>query len=137
MKPSAVLVESSAVLEWLLDQPRAPDVHWALASAPRLVASRLLLVEAARALARQPHAMAGEARRRLDGLLQGLDLVPLDAALDAHVGRVFPHEPVRTLDAVHLATALLLRPAAPGLAVLALDERVRRNALALGFVVVP
>lgn len=47
--------------------------------------------------------------------------------------RPFPIEPVRTLDALHLATALSARSAVPGLALLTLDQRVRENAERLGF----
>jgi len=49
----------------------------------------------------------------------------------------FPIEPVRTLDAIHLASALTLRHAVPDLRLLSTDERVRGNALRLGFDVVP
>ena len=45
----------------------------------------------------------------------------------------FPAEPVRTLDAVHLATALELRRAWPDLMVLSSDRRVRAGAAGLGF----
>jgi hypothetical protein len=46
-------------------------------------------------------------------------------------------EPVRALDAIHLASALLAREVWEDLAVLSFDDRVRRNAVALGFTVVP
>jgi hypothetical protein len=49
----------------------------------------------------------------------------------------FPSEPIRTLDAVHLAAALAVRKEIPDLQVLSPDERVRTNAEALGFRVVP
>ncbi len=49
----------------------------------------------------------------------------------------FPLQPVRTLDALHLATALLARSALSGLALLSLDDRIRANARALGFDVLP
>ena len=45
----------------------------------------------------------------------------------------FPSEPVRTLDAMHLASALLLRQSFPGLLFVSADERVRANAALLGF----
>jgi predicted nucleic acid-binding protein len=44
----------------------------------------------------------------------------------------FPHEPVRTLDAIHLASALFLRQSFPDLVVMTVDERVRTNAAQLG-----
>ena len=49
----------------------------------------------------------------------------------------FPSEPIRTLDALHLASALSARTAIPGLAVLALDHTIRDNARQLGFSVLP
>ena len=49
----------------------------------------------------------------------------------------FPNEWIRALDAIHLATALRLREIHPDLAVLTLDRRVRENAVALGFEVLP
>ena len=49
----------------------------------------------------------------------------------------FPVEPIRTLDALHLASALSARAAVPGLSVLTLDERIRQNARELGFPLLP
>lgn len=49
----------------------------------------------------------------------------------------FPIEPIRTLGALHLASALVLRDALPDLVVLSTDERLRANALELGFAVLP
>jgi len=49
----------------------------------------------------------------------------------------FAVEPVRTLDALHLASALLLRQALPDLRILSTDDRVRSNGRGLGFEVFP
>ena len=49
----------------------------------------------------------------------------------------FPGELIRALDAIHLATALVIRDIYPDLRVLSVDRRVRENAVALGFEVVP
>ena len=46
---------------------------------------------------------------------------------------VFPLEPVRALDAIHLASALFLRESFSDLTILTTDERVRSNATLLGF----
>jgi predicted nucleic acid-binding protein len=51
--------------------------------------------------------------------------------------RPFPKEPVRTLDALHLACALVARCAAPGLVLLTLDQRLRENAVRPGFRTAP
>ena len=47
--------------------------------------------------------------------------------------RPFPAEPVRTLDAIHLASALAVRSAVPGIELLSLDDRIRRSGKQLGF----
>jgi len=49
-------------------------------------------------------------------------------------GTTFPVEQVRTLDAIHLSTALAFVEAFPELAMVALDRRVTDNATALGLV---
>ncbi len=51
--------------------------------------------------------------------------------------RSFPREPIRTLDAIHLATAGLCRGLVPGLRLLSLDDPIRKNGRALGFEVLP
>lgn len=56
----------------------------------------------------------------------------LTAQVLARSGGVFPVEPVRTLDAVHLATALAFAEALPDVAMLTLDRRVSANAAAIG-----
>ncbi len=45
----------------------------------------------------------------------------------------FPIEPIRSLDALHLASAAELRQAIPGLSILSLDRRIVDNAKALVF----
>jgi predicted nucleic acid-binding protein len=49
------------------------------------------------------------------------------------VRRPFPVEPVRTLDAVHLATAELLGEPPQLISIVTRDDRVRENATALGY----
>lgn len=51
----------------------------------------------------------------------------------ARVRRPFPVEPIRTLDAVHLATAELLGEVPQLMAIVTRDSRVRANAAALGY----
>jgi hypothetical protein len=49
--------------------------------------------------------------------------------------RPFPVEPIRTLDAIHLATAEALGDAPALLAIVTRDLRLRENATALGYFV--
>ncbi len=61
----------------------------------------------------------------------------LSEAVLTRARKPFPVEPLRTLDALHLASALRLQPALPTLQVLTLDQRIRDNAPLLGFRVLP
>lgn len=60
-----------------------------------------------------------------------------DARDDRRGTARFPHEPVRTLDALHLATALMFHEAHRALTVVSVDEGIRENAVALGLSVAP
>lgn len=60
-------------------------------------------------------------------------LVAVSDAILTRVRRPFPIEPVRTLDAVHLATTELLGEPPPLIVVVTRDVRVRENAQALGY----
>jgi hypothetical protein len=53
----------------------------------------------------------------------------------SRVRRPFPIEPIRTLDAVHLATAELLGEPPALIVIVTRDVRVRDNAQALGYAV--
>lgn len=59
-------------------------------------------------------------------------IVSVTEAILAHAGRPFPIEPVRTLDAIHLATAAALGEPPALVTVVSRDSRVRNNASALG-----
>jgi predicted nucleic acid-binding protein len=62
-------------------------------------------------------------------------LVAVTDTVLARVRRPFPVEPVRTLDAVHLATAELLGEPPQLMTIVTRDSRVRGNAEALGYTV--
>jgi predicted nucleic acid-binding protein len=49
----------------------------------------------------------------------------------------FPEEPIRALDALHIASALHARTFAPNLAILSFDDRIRRVGTSLGFEMLP
>lgn len=60
-------------------------------------------------------------------------IVDVNSHVLSRVGRRFPVEPIRTLDAVHLATAELLDESPQLVTIVTRDARVRDNALGLGF----
>lgn len=135
--------ESSAVLTWLFDEPRAPEAIQELEHAESILTSELTRIECARAihraaslrvLARKHAVMLLE---RLDAATSQWDLIELRDRVSDRASGTFPAEPVRALDAIHLASVLLARDVWKEIAVLSFDERVRRNAVALGVAVLP
>jgi hypothetical protein len=64
-------------------------------------------------------------------------VLELSPQVASRAEQAFPVEPVQTIDAVHLASALLLRHSVPDLVVLSTDARVRENASQLGFELFP
>jgi hypothetical protein len=91
----------------------------------------------ARALGRIDERAASRLGTRLARTHNHWDLLALDESILERVEREFPVEPIRTLDAIHLASALAARSALPDLALLSLDRRIRRSAERLGFEVLP
>ena len=61
----------------------------------------------------------------------------MDAEVVERSRRSFPCEPIRSLDALHLSTALIVRGLSPEVQILSFDDRIRENATALGLTVVP
>ena len=108
-----------------------------------VLASSLTLIECDRVLIRAtaiaglPEGVAAERRARLSQVVEHWVLFDLDAEIVERARRPFPHEPIRTLDAIHLATATLARTLVTDLAVLALDDRVRKSARLMGLRVLP
>jgi len=135
--------ESSAVLAWLLGEADGGPVRRVLADAERVVASTLTPLECARSLARgvaTGRVRDGDdlaARRLLDQASRGWALLEMSGAVLDRAARRFPEEPVRTLDALHLASAAVFDEALGGVVMLSLDERIRANAAALGMKVLP
>lgn len=71
--------------------------------------------------------------RALQTFFARRDLVAITDEVLARAGRRFPAEPIRTLDAIHLATADILGDPPPLVMIVTRDERVRENARALGY----
>lgn len=135
--------ESSAVLAWILGEPAGEEVRHALAGAEAVFTSVLTRVEVDRVLIRAQLAEhlretdVADRRRVLARASRHWQLLRLSDEVLDRARRPFPGEPLRTLDALHLASALVARTAVPDLAVLSLDARVRRASSELGFDVWP
>ena len=135
--------ESSAVLAWLLEQEHGERAAAALASAELVITSDITLIECDRVLIRAvalnelTEADGADRQTRLNTVAARWTLLGLDDEIAERARRPFAIEPVRTLDAIHLASTLIAQKALPGLAVLSLDARVRDVARRLGFVLLP
>ena len=125
-----IYLDTSVALAQLLGEDRqAPASLWA----ESLVASRLLEYELWNRLRRVGAAPShGEAARDLLARVAFLELAPevLARALEP-----FP-SPVRTLDALHLASADFLRSSGAHLEFATYDERMRDAAQGMGFALV-
>lgn len=135
--------ESSAVLAWLLDEEDGARVRQMLTTAELLVASDLTVVECERVLIRAAvlgdltEADAANRRAHLTAAASQWHLLRLGPHIIERARLPFPGEPIRTLDALHLASALAARAAVSGLELLSLDERIRASAKGLGFPLQP
>jgi predicted nucleic acid-binding protein len=131
--------ETSAVLRWLFAEEGGEALRGTLAAAEKVTSSRLTLIETRRVVRR------AEREGRITAA-QGADVMAVFAQaastwaileISEEIARLaeggFPNEPVRTLDAIHLASALYLRQAFPDLVVVTADDRIHANAEGLGF----
>ena len=134
-----IYAESSAVLAWLLGEEAGHRVREVLGSAELVMASDLLLVECDRVLTHAvtlgeiDEATAADRRAHLNAAATHWHLWRVSPEIVERARRPFPAEPVRTLDAIHLASALAARSAVPGTELLSLDDRIRRSGEQLGF----
>ena len=132
-------IESSALLAALLEGDAG--VLEALQAKGRHVTSALTLAEAGRAIIRArtsgrlTPAQERAAVRGLRVFARRCFVVAVTDAVLARVARPFPVEPIRTLDAVHLATAEQLGEPPQLVTIVTRDARVRDNAQALGYAV--
>jgi predicted nucleic acid-binding protein len=135
--------ESSAVLAWLLDEQSAPVVRDLLGDAEIILASDLTLIECDRVLIRAAalgeliESEAADRRAHLADAASQWQIMRIAAEIVDRARQPFPDEPIRTLDAIHLASALTARTSLAGLKLLSLDDRVRRSARKLGLQVLP
>ena len=136
---TVVYMESSALVATLLERDTA--AMQAAVLGDRLVTSALTIAETARAIIRArvtgrlTAAQEQEAVTALRTFTRRCFILDVDHRVLVRAGLRFPVEPIRTLDALHLATAELLDESPPLVTIVTRDMRVRENAQALGFTV--
>lgn len=103
MTEEALYLDSSAIVKLVLPEPQTPALVSRLRNDPEVISSALARVEVLRALKRIRATPA--ARRQAERVLNRIALVRIDdAVLDS--AAVMDPAGLRSLDAVHLATAL-------------------------------
>jgi predicted nucleic acid-binding protein len=114
-----------------------------LRQAARLVTSALTLVEADRGVRRalaDGRLTAQEYRKVskwLSAFAKTCEVIALDESVLHRAQQTFLQEPVRTLDALHLASAQAWADGVEPVAMVSHDTRVRENARAWGYTVLP
>jgi hypothetical protein len=124
--PSYAYLDASAIVKLAVIEAETAALETDAASRDGLLSSRLGATEARRAARR-----AGNRRviHQIDEVLESLVLVELTPAIVSRAGLVGPPE-MRTLDALHLATALSLT--LPSLDFITYDRRLASAAAAAG-----
>lgn len=137
-------LESSAIVALLVDTEPAHDAIRAVAQQPqRMVTSVITVVECRRALLRAlaqgriDRVTMDAAQHQLTRLLERCDLFEVDDTIVTLASEPLGDEHLRTLDALHVATAMIARNAFGSLGLVSLDARVRTAAIANGLSVLP
>ena len=135
-----VYVDSSVVLAHILKG----DVALSGVSAEATGASDLLVIECHRVLQRERMSGAlddhqyGEAVQMLEDIMDGLALIEMGPSVKRRAAGPFPTV-IGTLDAIHLASALLWQETEPGseVRILTLDRQLALCAGAMGITPMP
>jgi predicted nucleic acid-binding protein len=121
-------VDASALVKLVIAEPESVAMERWYVESGRVLTSRVGIVETRRAAARRSHDAL-----HLDHVLDRIEVVALDQLIAAHAATIRPVA-VRTLDAIHLATALAAQPDLD--AFVTYDDRLAAAARDLGLPVV-
>ncbi len=134
--PTWRYIESSALVAAVLEDDAAAKAS--IRAEGQRVTSALTVAEASRAILRARLLGRITVQQQRAALLtlqrfsRRCHIVSITETILSHVGRPFPVEPIRTLDAIHLATAEALGDPPALVTIITRDVRVRENATALG-----
>jgi predicted nucleic acid-binding protein len=123
-------LDASALVKLIVAEPKSGALRRYLGERPRIISSRIVEVELRRAVARQDEIDAGD---RVSSLIATVELLELDGEVARRAGELTPAT-LRSLDAIHLASALVIAPEVD--AVVAYDTRLAAAARAAGLAVV-
>jgi uncharacterized protein len=120
--------DASALVKLVIEEPETPAMNRWFVEATRVVTSRVGIVETCRAAARRPH--DPDQREAVVRDVEAVELSPAIAGVAAALGPLT----VRTLDAIHIASAMALGSELD--AFVTYDDRMAEAARALGLPVV-
>jgi predicted nucleic acid-binding protein len=117
-------LDSSAIVKLVVREPETPALMPVVAADPDVVTSAIAYPEVMRAIRR-----IGGPVPRAEQVLSSIALIPVDRAILMEASAVAPTS-LRTLDAIHIASALSLQPDLDGF--VAYDARLSEAATAAG-----
>ena len=131
------------MLAWLFGEEAGSHAAEELGHADFVTASDLTLLECDRSLIRAvtrsliPEGRAARLRATLARTAAHWRLMPISREIVRRARQPFPGEPIRSLGAIHLASALAAADTLPDFAVLSLDHRLRAAGMRLGLRMLP
>jgi uncharacterized protein len=102
--PSAVYLDASAIVKLVLKEAESEVLRRALSNVAGRFSSRIAVVEVHRVTMRQTEVDASEA---VEAVLAGIEMIELDDPIARAAAEMAPPT-LRSLDAIHLASALAL-----------------------------
>jgi predicted nucleic acid-binding protein len=99
---SLAYLDASALVKLVVEESESFALHRWYVEAERIATSRVGVIETRRAARRRPHDEV-----RLETMIEALVVFEIDAAIDRRASSIGPSS-LRTLDAIHIATALSL-----------------------------
>ncbi len=129
MTDALVYLDSSALLKLIFEEPESPALVTFLADWPSRVSSALARIEVTRIVARVHDPAANREAQRV---LRGVHMIRLDDDVVLRASEIGPAG-LRSLDAIHLATAQMLGSGLAG--IVAYDRRLAAAAEARGLTV--
>ena len=127
MKAELVYLDSSALVKLVVREPESHDLRAFLGENPAAVSSALAVTEVRRAIGRLSPRRSLSDRARL--VLDGVALLEMELEILEKAASLLPAE-LRTLDAIHIASALSL--GTDLLAFVSYDDRQRNAARKAG-----
>ena len=134
----SLYIESSAILTWLFGEPEGSFITDLINDSEVVVSSVLSILETKRSILRaekQKQISSGDASRIMglfSNTILGWSFLEITEEIRNRASLAFPVEPVRSLDAIHLASMLEFLLIFPELRVLSFDQRIIDNTNPLG-----